>query len=154
MHLYLVRHAHAVDGEDDAERPLSKRGAEQVHTVAGFLKRSRTFEPEEIWHSSLLRSRQTAELLVRHLRLSAPLSVMPDLEPEADPRAVFRRIKAARRAVAIVGHEPHVSALATLLVIGKTEPAAFVMKKCAALCLDGVDPYWMVRWHISPDLIG
>jgi phosphohistidine phosphatase len=154
MHIYLIRHAHAVDADEDSERPLSKRGEEQVQALANFLKRSRGFEPEEIWHSSLLRSRQTAELLTRRLRLSAPLSVMPDLEPEADPRAVFRRIKAARRAVAIVGHEPHLSALATLLVVGKTEPVAFVMKKCAALCLDGIDPYWMVRWHVSPELVG
>lgn len=154
MQLYLVRHAHAVDAEEDSERPLSKRGEVQVHTMANFLKRSGRFEPEEIWHSSLLRSRQTAQQLAQRLRLSAPLSVMPDLEPEADPRAVFRRIKAARRAVAIVGHEPHLSALATLLVVGKTEPVAFMMKKCAALCLDGIDPYWMVRWHISPELVG
>jgi phosphohistidine phosphatase len=78
---------------------------------------------------------------------------MPDLEPEANPRATVRRIKSETGALAIVGHEPHLSALATLLVTGRSDPAAFVMKKCSALALEGVGGFWSVRWHVSPDLI-
>jgi len=152
MHVYLIRHAHAVDADEDPERPLSKRGQAQVHALAAFLKQSAAFEPEEIWHSSLVRSRQTAEHLVRHMRLSAPLTLVPGLEPEDDPHAMFRRIKASRRGVAVVGHEPHLSSLATLLIVGKTAPPTFVMKKCCALALDGIDAHWSVRWHVSPEL--
>jgi len=154
MHVYLIRHAHAVDAEEDPERPLSKRGQEQVRTLAIFLKPSGAFRPVEIWHSSLVRSRQTAEQLVQRLRLDASLLLMPDLESDADPRAVARRIKAVTHPIAIVGHEPHLSALATLLVVGKTEPPTFAMKKCAALALEGVESYWMVRWHVSPEVLG
>jgi phosphohistidine phosphatase len=92
-------------------------------------------------------------LLARRLRPAATLTLMPDLEPEANPRAAARRIKAATGALAIVGHEPHLSALATLLVAGKMEPPAFVMKKCSALALEGVGGFWSVRWHVSPDLL-
>jgi phosphohistidine phosphatase len=123
-------------------------------SLAAFLRRSQLFQPEEFWHSSLLRSRQTAALLAERLSLSAPHSLMPDLEPDDDPRAVARRIKATAHPLAIFGHEPHLSALATLLVAGKTAPATFVMKKCSALALEGVGAHWMVRWHVSPDLIG
>jgi phosphohistidine phosphatase len=154
MHVYLVRHAHAVDPEEDPERPLSRRGEKQVDALAAFLGRSELFQPAEMWHSSLLRSRQTAEQLVEHLKLAAPLTLMPDLEPEDDPRAVARRLKACAHPIAVVGHEPHLSALATLLVAGKTEPPTFVMKKCAVLALEGVGTHWSVRWHVSPDLIG
>ena len=153
MNVYLIRHAHAVDAEENPERPLSKRGREQVRALAVFLTRSDLFQPAEFWHSPLLRSRETAELLGKELRLRVPHELVPELEPESDPHAAARRIKGATQAVAIVGHEPHLSALATLLVAGRTEPPRFVMKKGAALAIEGVGTHWSVRWHVSPDLI-
>jgi phosphohistidine phosphatase len=151
--LYLVRHADAIDAEHDALRPLSARGEQQVRALAEFLRGPEVFQPSHVWHSSLVRARQTAELLVRHMRLAAPLNLMPDLEPEADPRAVARRIKATVHSVAVVGHEPHLGALASLLVTGKAEPVVFLMKKCAVLALDGAGEHWRVRWHVSPELL-
>lgn len=153
MHVFLIRHAHAVDAEDDPARPLSRRGHDQARQLAAFLRRSTLFQPAEFWHSPLARSRETAELLQRRLHLEAPLTLMPDLEPEDDPRAIVRRVKATRHVVAIVGHEPHLSTLATLLVTGKSELPLFVMKKCSALALEGVGQHWMVRWHVSPDVL-
>lgn len=153
MNVYLIRHAHAVDASEDPERPLSPRGRDQVLALAAFLKRSGLFQPLAFWHSPLLRSRETAELLGQRLRLAVPFLLMPDLEPEDDPRAAARRIKAANHAVAIIGHEPHLSALATLLVVGQAGPPVFVMKKCSALALEGVGSHWSVRWHVAPDLI-
>ena len=153
MNLYLVRHAHAVGTDVDPTRPLSPRGREQVIAVADFLASSGVFQPAEFWHSPLVRSRQTAELLGRRLQLDVPHSLMPDLEPESDPRAIKRRLTATARAIAIVGHEPHLSALATLLISGKAGLPVFVMKKCSVLALEGVDAHWSVRWHISPDLL-
>ncbi len=153
MEIFLVRHAHALDAEPDALRPLSKRGEQQVRTLAAFLGRSGQFQPAELWHSPLVRARQTATLLAVSLRLSAPLTLMPDLEPEDDPRAVARRIKAITHPLAIVGHEPHLSGLASLLIAGRPELPLFVMKKCAVLALEGSGSHWQVRWHLSPDLI-
>jgi len=153
MNVYLVRHAHAVGADVDAIRPLSPRGREQVRALADFLAPSGEFQPAEFWHSPLLRSRETAELLARRLQLDVPSSLIPDLEPESDPRAAARRVRDAAHAVAIVGHEPHLSALATLLIGGKAGLPVFVMKKCAVLALEGIEMHWSVRWHISPDLI-
>ena len=153
MNLFLIRHAHAVGADEDPARPLSSRGREQALAVAEFLSRRGLFQPVEVWHSPLVRSRQTAELFVRRLRPEVRLTLMPDLEPESDPRASVRRFKVMTHALAIVGHEPHLSALASLLVTGRMEPSSFVMKKCAALALEGIDPHWSVRWHVSPDLI-
>ena len=153
MNVYLIRHAHAVAASENPERPLSTRGCNQVFALAAFLKRSGLFQPSEFWHSPLLRSRETAQLLDQRLRLSIPHLLVPDLEPDDDPRAAARRLKATNHAVAIIGHEPHLSALATLLVVGKAEVPAFVMKKCSALALEGVGSHWSVRWHVSPDLI-
>ena len=154
--LHLVRHAHAVDAADDgddAARPLSPKGREQVRRLGRFLREANAFQPEEIWHSPLVRAQESAVLLRRHLRLKTPLVLMPGLEPEDDPRAVARRLRTATRSVAIVGHEPHLSALASLLVCERAAPPAFVMKKCAALTLEGTGRFWMVRWHVSPELL-
>ena len=153
MELFLIRHAHAVDAEDDDARPLSARGRDQVKTLAGFLSRSGLFAPAEIWHSSLLRSRQTAELLARRLRLEVPLKAIPGLEPEGDVRATAKFIAAAREPLAIVGHEPHLSTLATLLLAGRFTPSMVLMKKASALALEGAGNYWAVRWHVSPALL-
>jgi len=152
--LHLVRHAHAVEATDDAARPLSAKGRAQVRTLGKFLRSSGAFQPEEIWHSPLVRARETATLLARHLKLTVPLVLQPGLEPEDDPAAVARGLRSATRSVAIIGHEPHLSALASLLVRGRAAPPAFVMKKCAALTLEGTGRFWMVRWHVSPELLG
>lgn len=153
MLVYLIRHAHAVDAEEDPARPLSARGIGQVKALAKFLKPSGAFEPAGFWHSPLARSQQTAELLAQRLRLTAPLTLVPGLEPDDDPQAIAARIKASAHSLAVVGHEPQLSALATLLVTGRSEPVKFTMKKCAALALDGIGPHWSVRWHVSPELL-
>lgn len=153
MFLYLIRHAHAVDADEDPARPLSKRGRDQVRSLAGFLLRSSAFEPTAIWHSPLVRSRETADLLAQHLKLSAPLSLVRGLEPENDPAGIVGQLKSPPDRLAIVGHEPHLSALASLLVRGQAAPPAFVMKKCAVLALEGEDRFWMVRWHVSPEVL-
>ena len=152
--LYLIRHAHALDAADDTTRPLSARGEKQVRALAGFLRKSGVFQPEEIWHSPLVRSRQTAELLARRLKIVAPLILTPGLEPGDDPRIAARRIRTTPRAIAVVGHEPHLGLLASLLVTGKMEPVRFVMKKCAILALEGAAGHWRVRWHVSPEVMG
>jgi phosphohistidine phosphatase len=151
--LWLIRHAHAGAATQDAVRPLSKRGRGQVRSLARFLGAGEAFCPAAIWHSPLMRSQQTAKLLVRHLALAAPMIRMTGLKPEDDARVMARRLTGLRDSVAIVGHEPHLSALASLLVTGTAAPAVFVLKKCAALALGRVDGRWVVHWQISPEVL-
>jgi len=151
--LYLVRHADALDFENDALRPLSPRGRDQVRALGKFFRANNAFRPDQLWHSRLLRARETAELLAEHAKLAAPLIETAALEPEASPRTIAQKLRRADRSIAIVGHNPHLELLASLLVLGAAEPVAFVMKKCAALALDRDDERWVVRWHVSPDLL-
>lgn len=157
MMVYLVRHAHALDADEDAERPLSPKGREQVERLARFLRGTRAVEVEEVWHSPLVRARQTARLLAEGLGTRAPLSEVPGLEPEHDVGAIAARLGAASRAVAVVGHEPHLGSLASLLIAGDTRPL-FVVRKASVIALErmGAGPAvsWFVRWHVSPELLG
>ncbi|MBL9187956.1 MAG: histidine phosphatase family protein [Opitutaceae bacterium] len=179
MRVFLIRHAHAVEAAENALRPLSPKGRGQVRALATFLAPTGAFDPEEIWHSPLARSRESAELLASQLRLKAKLRLITGLEPEDDPWLAVKKIEAADGPFAIVGHEPQLSAVASLLVTGRAEPVAFAMKKCAALALERVEgdrsrerervdgskastrsrsqlphvAHWRVRWHVSPEVI-
>jgi phosphohistidine phosphatase len=153
MHLYLIRHAHALDGDVDAIRPLSPKGRKQVRALGRLLRETGTFEAAEIWHSPLRRAGETAALLVARLKSKARLVEMGGLRPGDTADSILKKLNDLRRPVAVVGHEPHLSALASLLVAGNATPPRFVLKKCAALRLDNVDGVWAVRWHVSPELI-
>jgi len=162
MKLFLVRHGHALSDKEDSRRPLSARGGEVTRSVAAFLRPSGVLaEVQAVWHSPLVRARETAELLVKELGLAALLIETAGLLPEDDPVAVADRLDRADQAVMIVGHEPQLGALATLLVRGKLKPVGFEFKKSAILALEKSGgrhkksgrARWRVRWHFSPELL-
>ena len=72
MHVYLVRHAKALSPDEDPKRPLSAEGREQAKSVARFLKRQQLVLVNEVWHSTKLRAKQTAEIFVKELALTVP----------------------------------------------------------------------------------
>jgi phosphohistidine phosphatase len=153
MRLIIVRHAHAHPGTPDAGRHLSRRGRKQVRKLASFLRETELQVPGEIWHSPLIRAGETATLLAKHLKLRAPTVEKSGLEPEASPALTARRLAHRDRPLTIVGHEPHLSALASLLVTGSREPPVFVMRKCTALALERQGGRWLVTWMIPPELL-
>lgn len=150
--LYLVRHADAVDSPDDASRKLSARGHKQVRHLARLLDGRDAFCPAQVWHSPLVRAHETAALLIGDLKLKPAWSVRRELESEADPHAVAALLKDVDVPVALFGHEPHLSALASLLVTGRTSPVVFAFKKATVLALEPAGTRWCVRWQLAPDL--
>jgi phosphohistidine phosphatase len=153
--LYLIRHAHAAEADADAERPLSARGRGQVTWLAEMLRNRGGFHPQEIWHSPLLRARQTAQLLAETLSLGLPLKEVPGLRPDDAPALVAARLESVAHSIAIVGHNPHLSFLGSLLVTGAVGPPIFVMRKASILALEpargpGVG-CWLASWQLAPD---
>lgn len=154
MELYLIRHAHALEAAFDELRPLSPRGRKQVRTLARWLRSVDDFAPAEFWHSHLVRAADTAALLTRHLRSRARLRRVTGLAPWDDPASLAARLRKQRQSLALVGHEPHLSALASLLVAGRTHPPIFVCRKCSILALERTQSRWVVRWHVAADQLG
>ncbi|HSY54293.1 MAG TPA: histidine phosphatase family protein [Opitutaceae bacterium] len=164
MQLYLIRHAHAIAADDDALRPLSKRGREDCTRLAAFFQGNGALCPAQLWHSPLARALETARLFAGVLKLDHALVETPGLLPEDNPAEIADRIEQLDTidSLALVGHEPHLSALATLLVRGKPQPAAFDLKKCSVLALAPTEglhkktgrPRWQVLWHVDPSLLG
>jgi phosphohistidine phosphatase len=164
VQLYLIRHAHAAAAGDDSLRPLSERGREECSRLVAFFQRNGALRPAQLWHSPLVRALETARLLAAGLKLDHALVETPGLLPEDNPFEIADRIETLDTIdrLALVGHEPHLSALATLLVRGKDHPAAFDLKKGAVLAFAPTGgthkktgrPRWHVLWSIEPALLG
>src|SRR5688572_17586606 len=153
MKIYLVRHAHAVDGEDDDARELSAKGRKQIRQMAAFLRWNEEFGTREFWHSPAVRAQDTAERLAARLKTKAKLVEVEGLRHGDDPAILARKLKTLRRPVAIFGHEPHLSALASLLLSGRAAPPFFVLRKGAVLCLERTGKHWAVCWQVGPELL-
>ena len=140
MNLYLIRHAQAEllsDGQVDADRKLTPKGLEQAKTLR------RTFEHlnvhlDVVYSSPWRRARQTAAALggVAH-----HLEIMPELATVPDDALVQKLLEIAGQrpesAVAVVGHQPWMGELTSLLLTGDTSLAAHLeYKKCAVYALE------------------
>lgn len=153
MHFYLVRHAHALSEAEDPERPLSGKGRDAARRVAEGVRRA-GIEPAEIWHSPLVRARETAEIFAQRLGFADPLRTVDGLLPDDAPEGAAERLRRQSRSVMVVGHEPHLSGLAGILAGSGGVQPAIDFKKGAVLCLEPIDARRPCRilWLITPDL--
>lgn len=158
MRLYLIRHAQAGEAPDDFSRTLTPGGKAQIASLVRHFRAHDVLRPEEVWHSPLVRARETAERLGTGLGWRMPFVQTEILEPETDPQAVVKRIQTVTHSLALVAHEPLLSALGTLLVRGSPWPLAFVMRTADVLALEPAEPgqpgRWVESWHLGPDLPG
>lgn len=118
MNLILWRHAEAEDAEPDLERPLTGRGRKQARRMADWL---RTQLPERfvVVASPAQRTRQTADALECAYRVDRRLA--PDTDV-ADCLAAIEWPEGPRDAagtVVLVGHQPTLGRLASLLLAGQ-----------------------------------
>jgi phosphohistidine phosphatase len=158
MQLYLIRHAQAGEAPDDFSRALSPRGREQIQGLVRHFRAHDLLRPEEVWHSPLVRARETAQRLGAGLGWRMPFVQTEILEPETDPQVVVNRLKQGTRSLALVAHEPLLSALGTLLVRGAPCPLVFAMRTADVLALDPAGPGqpgdWVESWHLGADQPG
>jgi phosphohistidine phosphatase len=147
--ILLMRHADAVSDEVDAARPLSQKGRDQVARVCEALRKVPDIDPDQIWHSPLVRSRETAELLARGLGLKAPLVQAPGLEPENDPSRVAAALDTEMRDIVVVGHEPHLGVLASLMVHGPVRAGVYYpFPKAGVVALTRAGKGWKSQWLV------
>lgn len=137
MKIYLLRHAQAEPSYPDASRNLTEAGVRHVACLAAFLKESNALEVGLIWHSPYARAEQTAAILVDRLELDdVPLQVREDLTPESEPQGLLREMAELTSNVLIVGHNPHLSVLAALLLAGERGRVRIDLQTCNLLCLE------------------
>lgn len=156
-HLYLLRHAEAAPGIPDEDRPLTSKGFRQVEALATFLREKAAFSPEDIWHSGLKRAEQTAQGLMHGLSLTVPSQLTNGLSPNAPVEPIARRLKLLTKNTLIVGHNPFLERLATVLLEAHGEAPVCHMQKASLIALEKVEGIglagaWQLSWFVGPGL--
>jgi phosphohistidine phosphatase len=139
MNLYILRHGIAVEPgtpgyEKDADRPLTPEGERKLLQIAEAME-SLDLTFDLILSSPYLRARQTAEIVAEALKARKKLELSDSLTPGGSARKLLEtlnRLQPPPENVLLVGHEPYLSGLISLLVSGEAT-LAVVMKK-GGLC--------------------
>lgn len=119
MDLILWRHADAADaapGEPDAERALTGKGRTQAKRMAAWLN-ERLPADSVVLVSPARRAQQTAKALKRVVVSSDALS------PSTDGKTLLAAVRGSRAqsTVVVVGHQPTLGQVASLLLTGTAE---------------------------------
>jgi phosphohistidine phosphatase len=145
VNLYLLRHGIAVEPgtpgfENDANRPLIPKGERRLRSAAAAMK-ILELSFDLILSSPFVRARQTAEIVADELKLKKRVEFFDGLVPGGNLKALIHalnELKPAPENVLLVGHEPYLSRLISLLVSGHAD-AAVEMKKGGLCKLDVVE---------------
>jgi phosphohistidine phosphatase len=152
MMLFLVQHGEAKLENEDPERSLIERGAEIVGQMGEWAARTR-IEVDEIRHSGKRRAEQTATILAKHLNPSRGVIAMKGLNPMDDVTPVAASLQCGQGSLMLVGHLPHLSRLASLLVTGNPEIEIVRFRNAGIVCLTEQEERWAVEWVLQPSLI-
>lgn len=151
VRVYLVQHGEAKRKEEDPQRPLTEKGKSDTEKTAEFLARA-GITVDRIIHSGKLRAKQTAEIIAGKLRVKN-IEEDPGLEPLAPPEKWAKKLEALNEDVILVGHLPHLSLLASLLLTGdkNIQPVKFTYS--GIVCLEKIGGEWKLIWMITPELL-
>lgn len=153
MTAYLIQHGKAASGDEDPDRPLTEEGRREVARVAAHLARTGGPAPSRILHSGKTRARQTAEILGEAAGGGTEVEEADGLAPMDDPADWAKRLEGSE-GVALVGHLPHLSRLAGLLLAGDpdVEPVRFRNGGVVAVQREDEGDRWVLVWALVPDL--
>ncbi len=141
MRLYVLRHGTAETepppGGDDGARRLTARGREKVREAAAGM-RALGLKFDAILASPLPRAAETAELVAAAYAGGPSPETLAALSTGVTPADMVAALKPYERHdhLMIVGHEPGLSGIASLLLTGSANSVGFVLKKSAMIALE------------------
>lgn len=112
--LLIVRHGDAeprIEGKDDKDRKLVKKGVKQMKRVANFIDEL-GIKIDKVVSSPFLRAYQSAEEIIDKLGIdTVKIETYDDLAPDKDPAQFIEKLKDFQDniTVLIVGHDPNLS---------------------------------------------
>jgi len=149
MRCYLAQHGQACCAEEDPARPLSGQGREDIARVAGFLSLFTKPAPTTIYCSGKLRAQQSAAMFAEGWNIPVP-QISDDLDPRADPQCWLDRLERSEEDLMLVGHLPHLSLLASHLLLGHGNGAPIKFANGGVVCLERADGHWQICWQVNP----
>ena len=146
MTLYVIRHGVAEEpspGGDDASRRLTAEGRTKMRAVAKGL-RALDARFDVLLTSPLPRAAETAAIVAEAFGGRLAPRELAALAPGVGPAETLRRLRSVgqRGGVALVGHEPGLSHLVSLILTGSPDALPLQLKKGGVVVieLDGVSP--------------
>lgn len=119
MRVILIRHGDAVSSSalGDHGRHLSIDGRRQA-AATGRALAEHGVRPSQVWCSPLVRAVQTAELVVASLELDGVIEARDDLYSDSSVDSLLRALARidADQTVIVVGHQPYMSTVTSLLL--------------------------------------
>lgn len=143
-----MRHGDALLGGPDGQRPLSERGSADVDAIAQQA-RARGVTAAAIYHSGILRARQTAERVAAVLGPAEGVRELGGLHPEDDPAIVKAELELANRPIMVVSHLPYLGRLAGLLITGDAERPVVSFAPATLACMTRQADGWKLLWWLS-----
>jgi phosphohistidine phosphatase len=151
--LYLVQHAKAASEQADPQRPLTEEGLRDIHKVAAFIK-PLSLSIDYLWHSGKKRALQTAEILAEVVLINKTASARSGLAPNDDVTILNDQLQSLQHDVMIVGHQPFLGKLVSLLLAGCLSANTIAFKQGGIVCLSRPEGnQWQIEWMIIPDLL-
>lgn len=144
-----MRHGEAVAAQIDGRRPLTSAGREDVERVA-VLASARFVQVTAIYHSGILRARQTAEILAARLVPIPAVLTLAGLQPDDDPSLAAAELELAASPIMLVGHLPHLNRLAALLAGPKAQGGVIDFAPAMMACYRRDIARWSLVWTIMP----
>jgi phosphohistidine phosphatase len=158
----MIRHAIAVDEgtpeyEEDSQRPLTEKGKKKMRQIAKGL-RALGADFDLILSSPYIRAQETAEILADVFKIKADVAFSDNLIPMGDPDLLIAEMneKYNANSVALVGHEPFLSALIGLLV-SENASMDMTLKKGGVCRLSADDLHHThkatLEWLLTPGIL-
>ena len=151
MNIYLIQHGEAEPENVNPERPLTQKGRNDVLKTAEFMEKA-GIKVDEVWHSSKLRAKQTAEIIAKTLGLKDPIE-KEGLKPNDPVSPISDQIEEENKNIIIASHLPFLSKLSALLVCGKENQQVIAFKQGGVVCLEKQESGWIVSWMIVPEVL-
>ncbi len=155
MKLYLVQHGEAKTKEENPDRPLTDAGKNASKKTACFSAEQAQVSVKAILHSGKTRARDTAEIMASYLCPVKGMIEEKDLLPNDDPQEWASRLSEEKEDIMLVGHLPHLSKLASLLLTGSDGKFSIGFKNSGIVCLQREDNNpWALSWLVTPEILG
>ena len=148
MKIYLVQHGKTYTEEEDPERKLTEEGIRETERVAKILAQAGV-KPSSIVHSGKRRAEDTAKIFAEILGVDK-VEKVEGLNPLDDPGIWLERLRDAKDDIMIVGHLPHLSKLAGLL-LNAEEPIEF--RYSGVVCIERSGESFRLKWYVTPDIV-
>jgi phosphohistidine phosphatase len=156
MEIYVLRHGIAVERgargyEKDSARPLTKEGEDKMRQIANAML-AMGLQFDLILSSPLVRAKQTAQIVAQELGERVTLTEF--LAPGANALELIAEINDEKpQRVLLVGHEPDLSSLISVLFTG--DSSASIELKKGSLCKLTSDKLTfgqcaMLNWLLTP----